>query len=75
MIEEKFASGTSLIHGLDPKTRILASIVLSFATALCDHLYLAGIYFFTDLEIRFSLPPKWALYVSSGKQENRKTRA
>ena len=49
MIEEKFASGTSLIHGLDPKTRILASIVLSFATALCDHLYLAGIYFFISI--------------------------
>lgn len=45
MIEEKFAYGRSLIHGLDPKIRILASIVLSFATALCDNLYLAGIYF------------------------------
>lgn len=45
MIEEKFASGESLIHKLDPKIRIIASIVLSFATALCDNLYLVVIYF------------------------------
>lgn len=49
MIEEKFASGTSLIHRLDPRTRIIAAIVLSVATALCDNLYLAGIYFFIAL--------------------------
>lgn len=46
MIEEKFASGESLIHKLDPKIRIIASIILSFATALCDHFYLVVIYFF-----------------------------
>jgi cobalt/nickel transport system permease protein len=49
MIEEKFASGQSLIHQLDPKIRILASIVLSIATALCDNLYLAGIYFMISI--------------------------
>jgi cobalt/nickel transport system permease protein len=49
MIEEKFASGQSLIHQLDPKIRILASIVLSVATALCDNLYLAGIYFMISI--------------------------
>ena len=45
MIEEKFAYGSSFIHKLDPKIRILALIVLSFAAALCDNLYLAVIYF------------------------------
>ena len=45
MIEEKFAYGSSFIHKLDPKIRILALIILSFATALCDNLYLAVIYF------------------------------
>lgn len=44
MIEEKFAYGHSFIHSLDPKIRILAAIVLSFATALCDNLYLAAVY-------------------------------
>jgi len=44
MIEEKMASGRSFIHQLDPKIRIIASIVLSFATALCDNLYIAGLY-------------------------------
>ncbi|MBC8440231.1 MAG: cobalt ECF transporter T component CbiQ [Deltaproteobacteria bacterium] len=45
MIEEKFAYGSSFIHKLDPQIRILALIVLSFAAALCDNLYLAVIYF------------------------------
>ncbi len=45
MIEEKFAYGSSFIHSLDPKIRIIASSVLSFATALCDNLYFAVIYF------------------------------
>lgn len=49
MIEEKFCSGQSLIHRLDPKIRILSVIVLSFATALCDNLYLAVAYFFISL--------------------------
>ncbi|NOX33861.1 MAG: cobalt ECF transporter T component CbiQ [Deltaproteobacteria bacterium] len=45
MIEEKFASGHSLIHQVDPKIRIIASIVLSFAAALCDNIYIAILYF------------------------------
>jgi cobalt/nickel transport system permease protein len=45
MVEEKFATGTSLIHQLDPTIRIIASIVLSFAAALCDHIYIAMLYF------------------------------
>ena len=44
MIEEKFAVGQSFIHRLDPIVRIIASFVLSIATALSDNLYLAGIY-------------------------------
>ncbi|WP_457551945.1 cobalt ECF transporter T component CbiQ [Desulfobacula sp.] len=44
MIEEKFSIGQSFIHGLDPKIRILSAIVLSFSTALCDNLYIAGLY-------------------------------
>ncbi|MBT3386469.1 MAG: cobalt ECF transporter T component CbiQ [Desulfobacula sp.] len=49
MIEEKFAYGSSLIHSLDPKIRIVASIVLSFAAALCDNLYFAVIYFIISI--------------------------
>ena len=49
MIEEKFAYGSSFIHKLDPKIRILALIVLSFAAALCDNLYLAVIYFIISI--------------------------
>ena len=45
MIQEKFAYGSSFIHGLDPKIRIIAAIVLSCAAALCDNLYLAPLYF------------------------------
>jgi len=45
MIEETFAYGRSFIHRLDPRTRIIAAIILSFATALCDNLYLAVLYF------------------------------
>ena len=49
MVEENFAYGRSFIHKLDPKIRIIASIVLSFATALCDNLYLAMIYSFISI--------------------------
>jgi len=49
MIEEQFAYGSSFIHSLDPKIRIIASIVLSFATALCDNLYFAVIYFVVSI--------------------------
>ncbi|MCP3876460.1 MAG: cobalt ECF transporter T component CbiQ [Desulfobacteraceae bacterium] len=45
MIEEKFISGTSFIHSLDPKIRILSASVLSIAAALCDRLDLAVVYF------------------------------
>ncbi len=49
MIEEKFAEGRSFIHTLDPKIRILSSIVLSFAAALCDNLYIAAGYFIISI--------------------------
>jgi len=49
MIEEKFAYGRSFIHGLDPKTRIIASIALSFAAALCDNIYIATGYFIISI--------------------------
>ena len=45
MIEEKFASGQSFIHKLDPKTRIIAVLILSFAAALCDNFFVAVLYF------------------------------
>ena len=45
MIEEKLASGNSFIHKLDPKTRIIAVVILSFATALCDNISVALLYF------------------------------
>jgi len=44
MIEEKFVSGHSLIHQLDPKIRILAASVLSVSTALCDHVSITWFY-------------------------------
>ena len=45
MIEEKFAFGQSFIHKLDPKTRVVAVVILSFAAALCDNLFVAFLYF------------------------------
>ena len=45
MIEEKFASGNSFIHRLDPKIRVIAAVILSFAAALCDNLFIALLYF------------------------------
>jgi len=45
VIEEKFASGQSFIHKLDPKTRVVAVLILSFATALCNNLFVAVLYF------------------------------
>jgi len=53
MIEEKFAYGLSFIHRVDPKTRIIAAIILSFATALCDDLYLAAVYFIISIILIF----------------------
>jgi len=49
MIEEKFAFGNSFIHKLDPKTRIIAVIILSFAAALCDNLMIAVLYFIVSI--------------------------
>jgi cobalt/nickel transport system permease protein len=45
VIEEKFASGQSFIHKLDPKTRVVAVVILSFAAALCDNFFVAVLYF------------------------------
>lgn len=49
MIEEKFASGKSLIHQLDPKIRIICAVMLSFAAALCDNMYISACYFMLSL--------------------------
>ncbi|WP_299977405.1 cobalt ECF transporter T component CbiQ [Desulfobacula sp.] len=59
MIEEKFASGRSFIHQLDPKIRIIASIILSFAAALCDNLYIAGFYFIISSILITMAKLKW----------------
>lgn len=45
MIEEKFASGHSFIHKLNPKTRIVGVLILSFAAALCDNFFVLVLYF------------------------------
>ncbi|MBU2430018.1 MAG: cobalt ECF transporter T component CbiQ [Proteobacteria bacterium] len=44
MIEEKFAFGNSMIHGLSPAVRIVSAGVLSSCAALCDNLYMSGAY-------------------------------
>ncbi|MDC3237121.1 cobalt ECF transporter T component CbiQ [bacterium] len=49
MIEEKFVSGKSVIHNLDPKTRIMAVLFLSFAAALCDNFFIAVLYFIISI--------------------------
>lgn len=49
MIEEKLASGQSFIHQLDPTIRIIASIILSFAVALCNNFIIAGGYFIVSI--------------------------
>jgi len=49
MIEEKFASGQSFIHRLDPKVRIIASSVLSLVIAVCDSFYLGLVYLFISI--------------------------
>ncbi len=36
MIEEIFTSGSSVIHGLDPRVRIVAAFVFSIVVAVCD---------------------------------------
>ncbi|MCK5695657.1 MAG: cobalt ECF transporter T component CbiQ, partial [Desulfobacula sp.] len=59
MIEEKFASGHSFIHQLDPKIRIIASVILSFAAALCDNLYIAGCYCLISIILVTMARLKW----------------
>ena len=59
MIEEKFASGQSFIHKLDPTIRIIASFFLSFAVALCDNLYIAGCYLIISLILISMAKLKW----------------
>ncbi len=49
MIEEKFVSGHSFVHGLDPKIRILSAALLSVCTALCDDIYFACAYLLISL--------------------------
>ncbi|MCP4761985.1 MAG: cobalt ECF transporter T component CbiQ, partial [archaeon] len=49
MIEEKFAIGNSFIHKLEPKTRIIAVVIISFAAALCDNLMIAVLYFIVSM--------------------------
>lgn len=44
MIEEGFAKGDSFIHKLDPVIRIIAAVMLSFCTAVCDNLHIVGFY-------------------------------
>ncbi len=51
MIEEKFAFGNSFIHKLDPKTRIIAVLILSFAAALCNSLIIAVLYFIVSMVV------------------------
>lgn len=41
MLENSLAQGSSPIHGLDPRIRIMVSCFLSIATALCDNLMIA----------------------------------
>ncbi len=35
MIEEPFATGNSAVHNIDPRFRVIAAVVYSFAVALC----------------------------------------
>ncbi len=44
MIENTLETGDSFIHHLDPRVRIIVSVFLSFAAALCDDLTIAGCY-------------------------------
>jgi len=41
MLENSLARGSSPIHGLDPRIRIIVAFFLSIATALCDNLMIA----------------------------------
>jgi cobalt/nickel transport system permease protein len=47
MIEESFAVGRSIIHAIDPRFRVIAAVVFSFAVALC--------YGFTPLLFAFAV--------------------
>ncbi len=44
MIENTLETGDSFIHHLDPRVRIIGSVFLSFAAALCDDLTIACCY-------------------------------
>ena len=44
MVEEMVSNPDSPIHGIDPKIRILAAVILSVGAALSKHLYILGFY-------------------------------
>ncbi|MBA3013116.1 MAG: cobalt ECF transporter T component CbiQ [Proteobacteria bacterium] len=60
MLENTLGDGSSLIHGLDPKIRILAAVFISVAVALCDNLVVAAGYLALAcvLILVAQLPPK-----------------
>ena len=49
MFNETLAYKNSIIHRLDPRTRIISSLILSFAAALSDKFLILGIYFLISL--------------------------
>jgi len=49
MIKETFAYGSSIIHQLDPKIRLVSAFVVSLAAATCDSLPVAAIYLFISI--------------------------
>ncbi len=51
MIEEKFVSGRSFIHGLSPAVRILSAMVLSVSAALCDSLQVGAGYLVVGISL------------------------
>ncbi|OGR22353.1 MAG: cobalt ECF transporter T component CbiQ [Desulfobacterales bacterium RIFOXYA12_FULL_46_15] len=44
MIEEPFAQGTSFIHNMEPRIKILAAFALSLAASLCSHFSIIRVY-------------------------------
>ncbi|OQY02261.1 MAG: cobalt ECF transporter T component CbiQ [Desulfobacteraceae bacterium 4572_130] len=51
MFDEILAHKNSIIHELDPRTRIISSLILSFAAALSDKFLILGIYFLISLAL------------------------
>jgi len=49
MIEEPLAYGDSIIHQLDPDTKIISTVILSFAAALSDNFLVLSIYFLISI--------------------------